>query len=309
MTVKNLDIRSPRLYILIRKKAELLIKTESRGGNMKVIYVLSDSTGETAERVIRAALSQFYEDDVRVQRLFKVSTQADVQQALTVAVHEPGLLVYTLVDPHLAEAVERVAEENGLITVDLLSPLIYNLSRYLGAPSREKPGLLHRIDTDYYRRIEAVNFTVKHDDGQETRYLHRADLVLVGVSRTSKTPLSMYLAHKGYKVANVPLVFGIEPPVELFEIDQSKIVGLLIDPKRLVEVRTSRLINMRQSPRGSYNDFQQVEDELSACRKLYRKHPEWYILNITNRSVEEAASEIMRHVDLSSSPYLYESGQ
>ncbi|HIJ82107.1 MAG TPA: kinase/pyrophosphorylase [Desulfuromonadales bacterium] len=276
---------------------------------MKVIYVLSDSTGETAERVIRAALSQFYEDDVRVQRLFKVSTQADVQQALTVAVHEPGLLVYTLVDPHLAEAVERVAEENGLITVDLLSPLIYNLSRYLGAPSREKPGLLHRIDTDYYRRIEAVNFTVKHDDGQETRYLHRADLVLVGVSRTSKTPLSMYLAHKGYKVANVPLVFGIEPPVELFEIDQSKIVGLLIDPKRLVEVRTSRLINMRQSPRGSYNDFQQVEDELSACRKLYRKHPEWYILNITNRSVEEAASEIMRHVDLSSSPYLYESGQ
>lgn len=280
---------------------------ESREYAMKIIYVLSDSTGETAERVIRAALSQFYEDDVRVHRLFKVSTQMDVQQALAVAVHEPGMVVYTLVDPHLAQAVERVAEENGLITVDLLSPLIYNLSRYLGAPSREKPGLLHRIDTEYYRRIEAVNFTVKHDDGQETRYLHKADLVLVGVSRTSKTPLSMYLAHKGYKVANVPLVFGIDPPAELFEIDQTKVVGLLIDPKRLVEVRTSRLINMRQSPRGSYNDFQQVEDELSACRKLYRQHPEWYILNITNRSVEEAASEIMRHVELVPSPYVIES--
>jgi [pyruvate, water dikinase]-phosphate phosphotransferase / [pyruvate, water dikinase] kinase len=266
---------------------------------MKTIYILSDSTGETAERVIRAALSQFYDDDVRVHRLFKVSSQSDVQQALSVAVLTPGLVVYTLVDPHLSEVVERVAQECGLITVDLLSPLIYSLSRYLGAPSREKPGLLHRIDTDYYRRVEAVNFTVKHDDGQDTRYLHKADLVLVGVSRSSKTPLSMYLAHKGFKVANVPIVFGIALPDELFEIDQTKIVGLLIDPKRLVEIRTSRLINMRQSPRGSYNDYQHVEDELSACRQLYRKHPEWYILNITNKSVEEAASEIMRRMELS----------
>lgn len=267
---------------------------------MKTIYVLSDSTGETAERVIRAALSQFYDEDVRVHRLVKVATQADVQQCLSIVVTTPGLVVYTLVDPTLSETVERVAEECGLITVDLLSPLIYSLSRYLGAPSREKPGLLHRIDTSYYRRVEAVNFTVKHDDGQETRYLHKADLVLVGVSRSSKTPLSMYLAHKGFKVANVPLVFGIAPPEELFQIDQSKIVGLLIDPKRLVEIRTSRLINMRQSPRGSYNDFQQVEDEISACRQLYRKHPEWYILNITNKSVEEAASEIMRRMDMNS---------
>lgn len=264
---------------------------------MKTIYVLSDSTGETAERVIRAALSQFYDDDVRVQRLFQIRSQVDVQQAMTIAVNDPGMIVYTLVDPHLSEVVERVAEEAGLITVDLLSPLIYNLSRYLGAPSREKPGLLHRIDTDYYRRVEAVNFTVKHDDGQETRYLHKADLVLVGVSRSSKTPLSMYLAHKGYKVANVPLVHGIAPPDELFEIDQNKIVGLLIDPKRLVEIRTSRLLNMRQSPRASYNDYQQVEEELAACRQLYRQHPEWFIMNITNKSVEEAASEIMRRMD------------
>lgn len=266
---------------------------------MKTIYILSDSTGETAERVIRAALSQFYDGDVRVHRLFKVCSQSDVQQALSIAVLTPGLVVYTLVDPLLSEAVERVAEECGLITVDLLSPLIYSLSRYLGAPSREKPGLLQRIDTDYYRRVEAVNFTVKHDDGQETRYLHKADLVLVGVSRSSKTPLSMYLAHKGYKVANVPIVFGIAPPAELFEIDQTKIVGLLIDPKRLVEIRTSRLVNMRQSTSGSYNDYQQVENEISACRQLYRHHPEWYILNITNKSVEEAASEIMRRMELS----------
>lgn len=269
---------------------------------MKTIYVLSDSTGETAERVIRAALSQFYDEGVRVHRLPKVSCAEELQQALSVAVHDPGLVVYTLVDQHLAEVVERVAEEGGLTTVDLLSPLIYSLSRYLGTPSQQKPGLLHRIDTDYYRRMEAVNFTVKHDDGQETRYLHKADLVLVGVSRSSKTPLSMYLAHKGYKVANVPLVFGIAPPVELFEIDQSKIVGLLIDPKRLVEIRTSRLITMRQSPRGSYNDYDLIEEELTACRQLYRKNPEWFIVNITNKSVEEAAAEIMRRMDVGGAP-------
>ncbi len=157
---------------------------------MKTIYVLSDSTGETAERVIRAALSQFYDEDVRVHRLSKVCSQSDVKLALSAVVLTPGLVVYTLVDPLLSEVVERVAEECGLITVDLLSPLIYSLSRYLGAPSREKPGLLHRIDTDYHRRIDAVNFTVKHDDGQDTRYLYKADLVLVGVSRSSKTPLS-----------------------------------------------------------------------------------------------------------------------
>jgi regulator of PEP synthase PpsR (kinase-PPPase family) len=263
---------------------------------MKTIYVLSDSTGETAERVIRAALSQFYEEDVRVQRLFQIRSQQDLHEALSVAIHDPGMLVYTLVDPHLSEAVERVAEEHGLIAVDLLSTLIYNLSRYLGAPSREVPGLLHRIDTGYHKRIEAVDFTVKHDDGQETRFLYKADLVLVGVSRSSKTPLSMYLAHKGYKVANIPLVKGIEPPEELFQIDQTKIIGLLIDAKRLVDIRTSRLLNMRQSPKGSYADFQQVEDEIAYCRRLYRQHPEWMVIDVTNKSVEEAASDIMRRM-------------
>ena len=263
----------------------------------KIIYVVSDSTGETAERVIRAALSQFYDEDVRIHRLCQIRNQADVQQALSVAVNEPGMVAYTLVDPVLAEAVERVAEEHGLFAVDLLSGLIYSLSRFLGAASQEKPGLLHRIDTDYHKRVEAVNFTVKHDDGQETRYMHKADLVLVGVSRSSKTPLSMYLAHKGYKVANVPLVMGIDPPEELFQIDQKKIVALIIDPKRLVEIRTSRLINMRQSSRGSYADYQQVEDELAYCKQLYRLHPEWMVVNVTNKSVEEAASDIMRRLD------------
>jgi len=215
---------------------------------------------------------------------------------MSLVIQDPGMVAYTLVDTNLSQMVSAISEENGIFAVDLIGGLIYSLSRFLGVASQEKPGLLHRIDTDYYRRVEAVNFTVKHDDGQETRYLHKADLVLVGVSRSSKTPLSMYLAHKGYKVANVPLVMGIEPPEELFQIDQTKIVGLIIDPKRLVEIRTSRLINMRQSPRGSYADYQLVEEEIAHCKRLYRNHPEWMVINVTNKSVEESAFEIMRRI-------------
>jgi regulator of PEP synthase PpsR (kinase-PPPase family) len=157
--------------------------------------------------------------------------------------------------------------------------------------------LLHQVDTEYFKRVEAVNFTVKQDDGQELRHLYRADMVLVGVSRTSKTPLSIYLAHKGYKVANVPLVKGIEPPRELFEIDQKKVVGLLIDARRLVELRSARLRNLRQNPRGSYADFEVVEDELEWCRRIYRNNAQWQVIDVTNKSVEESAAEILRRVN------------
>jgi [pyruvate, water dikinase]-phosphate phosphotransferase / [pyruvate, water dikinase] kinase len=264
---------------------------------MKVIYVISDATGETAERTIRAALSQFGREEVRVQRLCQIHNEADAHQAMSIAIGEPGMVAYTLVDPHLSELVGRLAEENGLFAVDLLGGLIFSLSQFLDATSLKTPGLLHVIDTDYFKRMEAVNFTVSNDDGQEMRYLHKADLVLVGASRSSKTPLAMYLAHKGYKVANIPLVKGIEPPVELFQVNQDRVVGLLIDPKRLVEIRTSRLINMRQSPRGSYADYEMVEDEINFCKRLYRRHPEWIVIDVTNKSVEESAAEILRRLD------------
>ena len=263
---------------------------------MKKIYVLSDSTGETAERVVRAALSQFGGSDVRIVRLAKVGNQQEVQQAVATVTADEGLLVYTLVDSSLAIAVHTIAEEHGLMAFDLLSPLLHSLSIFLGTVAQSTPGLLHQIDTDYFRRMEAVNFTVKHDDGQENRGLVKADLVLVGVSRSSKTPLSMYLANKGYKVANVPLVKGIDPPEELDAIDPAKVVGLLISPKRLVEIRTSRLVNMGQSMKNSYADYEKVEDEIAFCRQYYRRHPGWLIIDVTCKSVEESASEILRRL-------------
>ncbi|GAM11215.1 putative pyruvate, phosphate dikinase regulatory protein [Geobacter sp. OR-1] len=261
------------------------------------LYLLSDSTGETVERVVRAALSQFQGGNSRLHRLSGLRSRSDIDDALAGPKGTPGLIIYTLVNPDLAEYLRNEVEHYGLDAIDLISPLLYKLSDLLGRAPREEPGLLHQVDTEYFKRVEAVNFTVKQDDGQELRHLYRADMVLVGVSRTSKTPLSIYLAHKGYKVANVPLVKGIEPPRELFEIDQKKVVGLLIDAKRLVELRSARLRNLRQNPRGSYADYEVVEDELEWCRRIYRRNPQWQVIDVTNKSVEESAAEILKRVN------------
>jgi regulator of PEP synthase PpsR (kinase-PPPase family) len=261
------------------------------------LYLLSDATGETVERVVRAALSQFKGAEVKLHRLSGLRGRMEVDEALVGPINHPGLIIYTLVNPDLAQYLRGQVEHFGLDAIDLISPLLYKLSDVLGSAPREEPGLLHQVDTEYFKRVEAVNFTVKQDDGQELRHLYRADMVLVGVSRTSKTPLSIYLAHKGYKVANVPLINGIDPPTELFQIDQKKVVGLMIDPKRLVELRSARLRNLRQNPRGNYADFEAVEEEVEWCRRLFRRHHQWQVIDVTNKSVEESAAEILRRLN------------
>jgi regulator of PEP synthase PpsR (kinase-PPPase family) len=261
------------------------------------IYLLSDATGETVERVVRAAQSQFKDVDIKLHRMNKLRSRDDIVQAVETAVREPGILIHTLVNPEHGQLLHDLAETHGLEAVDLLSPLLYKLSDFFGMTPQEVPGLLYQLDSEYYKRVEAVNFTVKQDDGQEPRNLAKADIVLIGVSRTSKTPLSMYLAHKGYKVANVPLVKGIDPPRELFEIVQDRVVGLIIEPRRLVELRSARLRNMRQNPRGSYADYERVVEELEFCRLFYRRHPEWLVIDVTSKSVEESAAEILKKVN------------
>lgn len=257
------------------------------------LYLLSDATGETVELVARAALSQFKGLDIKLHKYGKLRTHEDIMRAVEAATGQPGLIIYTLVDTDLTELLRNELLNNGLEFIDLLNPLIYKLSDLFGIPSQKEPGLMYKIDAEYYKRVEAVDFTVKQDDGQEPRNLRKADLVLVGVSRTSKTPLSMYLANKGYKVANVPLVKHIDPPRELFQVDQKRVVGLIIDPQRLVEIRTARLRNLRQNTRGSYADYSEVEEELELCRQLYRRHSAWQVVDVTNKSVEESASEIL----------------
>jgi regulator of PEP synthase PpsR (kinase-PPPase family) len=258
------------------------------------LYLLSDATGETVDRVVRAVLSQFRDVEIRLHRFSKLRSEAEISDAVEVAASQPGLIIYTLVDRELAQFLQSEVESRGLEAVDILSPLLYKLSDLFGMPPQQEPGLLYQLNAEYHKRVEAVNFTVKQDDGQELRHLYKADLVLVGVSRTSKTPLSMYLAHKGFKVANVPLVKGIDPPAELFEIDQNRVVGLLIDPKRLVELRTARLLQLQQNTRSKYASYDEIIDELLCCKQLFRRNSQWLVIDITHKSVEEAASDIIK---------------
>ncbi len=166
------------------------------------------------------------------------------------------------------------------------------LSTYLEATPKKMPGLFHGVNDKYYKRIEAVEFSVKHDDGQEPQSMHLADIILVGVSRTSKTPLSMYLAHEGWKVANIPIIKGIKPPTELFGVNPKRVVGLLIDPKRLLELRIARLKILRQYTRTAYADYDQIVEEIKDVTKLYRQQS-WAVVNVSGKAVEETTNEVL----------------
>jgi len=261
---------------------------------MKHIYIFSNSTGETAERVMRATLAQFDAPSVKVHRKSYLKTLDDIRKAVEDVAKRPGLIVFTLMhQAHVAELNAEV-DRRGLESFDVITPIIEKMQEFLAVPAKRRPGVIYKVDEEYLRRLEAVNFTVKHDDGQSTQDLEEADIVLVGVSRTSKTPLSMYLAGKGYRVANIPLVEGLDPPRQLFEIVQERVIGLILDVQQLINIRTSRMRNMKQSLRNPYTDYDTVESELVFSKRLYRGNPKWMVVDMTNKAIEEAAAEIMK---------------
>jgi regulator of PEP synthase PpsR (kinase-PPPase family) len=221
-----------------------------------------------------------------------VRNKTQVYEALDEALSHGALVVYTIVNRELAQLVHDECDGLGLANLDLLTPLLMKVAQHVGRSPGETPGLLHGVDEAYFRRVEAIEFTVKHDDGQEPRNLHQADIVLVGVSRTSKTPLSIYLAHRGWKVANVPVVKGIDPPPQLLEIDQKRIAGLVIDAHRLAEVRASRLRNLGQDPRTAYADLEEIDEEIRYTREFFRRH-RWVVVDVTGKAVEETANEVL----------------
>jgi regulator of PEP synthase PpsR (kinase-PPPase family) len=262
------------------------------------IFVVSDATGETAEKVVLAALSQFETANVILTRLQDVRTETQVASLLKEATEKDALIVYTIISPKLRSLLQRRAARQKVLAVDLMGSLLTQLQEHLNRSPLSQPGLLHRIDEDYFRRIEAVDFTVKHDDGQNPQTLQDADIVLTGISRTTKTPLSIYLAREGWKVANVPLVYGIEPPAELLQMDPRRIVGLMIDPQRLVQIRTARIrhLPVKSGVAIEYADMDYVMKEMAYSKELFAQHPEWIVLDVTGRAVEELANEIVRRV-------------
>src|SRR4249919_3692404 len=241
---------------------------------MKTVMIISDATGETAERMVRAATLQFSEP-VQVRLFSRVRLETELEQILEKAAELKALVVFTVVNPE-----ER----------DLISKLVL----YLGAPPAGVPGLLHMITEDYFRRIEAVEFAVKNDDGAEPRNLPKADLVLVGISRTSKTPLSTYLSQRGLKVANVPLVLGVDPPEELSQVDDRKVFGLIVQPDMLMRIRQARLSHLGMPHDSSYGQRAHIDNEIAYSREIFRKHANWPVIDVTNRAIEETAADILR---------------
>lgn len=265
------------------------------GENEAVIFLLSDGTGETGELVVRAALSQFGPaQDAEVLRYKSLRTIDQIDAILEEATRRRAAVVYTLVNRELKQAVQERVQAQKLPAVDLLGPLIGMLRSHLGMEAQTQPGIYHAVNEQYFRRIEAMEFTMKQDDGAFPENLARADIVLVGVSRTSKTPLSMYLSYRGWKVANVPLVKGIEPPPSLFETDPKKIMALTIDPEALAKIRRERLVRMGRDPTGDYASLRNIREEIEWAKQLFDRHRRWLVFDVTNKALEETAGEIER---------------
>lgn len=259
------------------------------------ILIVSDSTGETAEKITRAVLSQFKRRDVSVVRYPNVRTEEQLKDVFRQAQALHGIVVYTMVSEPMRTLVQQEALRRSIPTVDLLGPLLTAMTQALGARPEAEPGLLHRVDKAYYRRIEAIQFAVKHDDGQNLPTLHQADMVLVGVSRTGKTPLSMYLAQYGYKVANFPLFLGQPLPRQLFSMDQRRIIGLTIGCDKLVQIRRARMSRLKSGADlgMDYDERSAIMSELEYARRIYQEHPDWPVVDVTVRAVEEVAAEIL----------------
>ena len=261
------------------------------------IHLLSDSTGETAFAVLKAVLVQYkHESRVRIIRHKNIRTKEQMEALFAkINTKEPALLVYTLILPESRKLVQNLCREYKVECVDILNRLITVLDRDLESPPKQA-GILRVVNDDYFKRIEAMEFFLKHDDGRFADNLDQADIVLVGVSRTGKTPLSLFLSNKGWKVANVPLVYNIPPPESLFKLDQRKIVALTIHPDYLLKIRKTRLEKFGCDPAGGhYAGRQQVYKEVSAIQALFQKR-KWPILDVTDVALEETAEEIVRIV-------------
>lgn len=262
--------------------------------NIPTLFTLSDGTGETALSIVRAVKAQFEDAEVLVERFNQIRSREVLDEILEQARQRNATVVATLVNPEFRVFLLSRSMQLGVKVVDVLFPLLETLSDQLGKRPSAIPGRLRKMDTDYYKRIWALEYSVRHDDGVAVHDLDDADIVLVGVSRTSKTPLSIYLGHKGYKVANIPLVLGTPPPAKLFEIDQKKIVALIIDAERLAEIRAARIKALGMQDKGDYADSKKIYEEIEWSRDLFKRNRTWPVLDVTGKAVEENAVDVER---------------
>jgi len=256
------------------------------------LFIVSDSVGETAELVVRAALSQFNFNNYEIRRFSFVSDQDQVLEMMEEADEGKSIIMFTMVVPAMKEFLMNEIEKRNMPSVDLMAGLMELFEERLGMKPVGEAGLIRKLDEQYFRRIEAIEFAVKYDDGKDPRGLQKADIVLIGISRTSKTPLSMYLAHRNIKVANVPLVPEVSPPKELFDVKPQKIIGLTTDPYKLIEIRKERVKALGLQDNANYASIQRIIEELEYGDALMRKLG-CPIIDVSARAVEESASIIL----------------
>ncbi|MEC1743235.1 pyruvate, water dikinase regulatory protein [Schinkia azotoformans] len=260
--------------------------------NREIVYIVSDSVGETAELVVKAVATQFNRGYVEIKRQTYVESFEDIEDVLAMAIHGSAIIAYTIVIPTLKEYLDKRAKDIGIHAVDLLNPLMEAFINKFNQQPKYQPKLMRKLDDDYFRKIEAIEFAVKYDDGRDPRGILNADIILIGVSRTSKTPLSMYLAHKRYKVANVPIVPEINPPEELFKMPRNKCVGLIISPDKLNAIRKERLKNLGLKSEANYASFERILEELDYAEKIMKRIG-CPIINVSDKAIEETVDYIL----------------
>jgi regulator of PEP synthase PpsR (kinase-PPPase family) len=256
------------------------------------LHLVSDSTGETLITVARAVVAQ-YEGVAAIEHVYPlVRSNTQLERVISEIENAPGIVLYTLVEHDLASRLEEVCRNTGSPHLSVLEPVHSLLSSYLGTHSTARPGAQHMLNAEYFKRIDAMNFTLLHDDGHLPQDLDEADVILVGVSRTSKTPTAVYLANRGLKTTNIPLIPGMPPPQVLESVRKALIVGLVATPERIVQIRQNRLLSLNADDDTSYVDREAVAEEIAASRRLFARNG-WPVIDVTRRSIEETAAAII----------------
>ncbi|MFP5449768.1 MAG: pyruvate, water dikinase regulatory protein [Alphaproteobacteria bacterium] len=256
------------------------------------LHLVSDSTGETLNAMARAVCARF-DDVLPIEHIYAlVRSRRQLDRAMDDIESAPGLVIHTIVDAELRAALEDGCRRLEIACIAALDPLVSAVSRYLGLATSTRVGAQHALDHDYFNRMDALNYAIGHDDGQGGQDLEQADVVLVGVSRTSKTPTCIYLAHRGVRAANVPLVPSRPIPDKLLQLKNTLVVGLTISPDRLIQIRRNRLLSLKENRTSAYIDVDNVREEIVQARRLYERQG-WPVIDVTRRSVEETAAAVM----------------
>jgi regulator of PEP synthase PpsR (kinase-PPPase family) len=256
------------------------------------IHLISDSTGETLSSISRAVMSQFEGCEAKEFVWPLVRTASHIDRIIESIDQNPGIILYTILKDELIDKLRNYCYKNDLPCISAISPIVSSFSRHLNIPVTKAVGRQHHLDQEYFNKVDAINYTLTHDDGQMFHEIDKADIVIIGVSRASKTPTSIYLSCRGYKVANIPFVTIETIPQELYSAKKPVIVGLIINPEKLVQIRSTRIKSLGEKSDTDYNNIDKIKNEISESRKLYQKL-KCHVIDVTRKSVEETAAQVI----------------